>query len=371
MMIILLTPEYPPLCGGVGYYVYYLSRELRTLGLEPVIVIRGKSDRFFMEDNIPIYEVGCPGLAPINYPLIKGRIATLLNELGGDLLHIHSSTMPWIETTLPVIVTAHSNAWECTLKFHRPIKDLHALYRNLFLPIYRRVEAKLARNCNLLTVVSSSMRKEFLNLYQVDSQVVGNGVDLVKFNHGAAKKKLALYVGMFTIGKGILDLVDVASAIAVDFPDYVITMIGSGSLLGYLNRKIRKNGVKNIEIINHLPHSQLIKYYQEAELFVLPSYYEGLPTTILEAMACGLPVVATNVGGIPDQVEEGVNGYLVPPGRSDLLAERVCRLLGDAPLRKEMGRRSRLKAEKEFSWQSVAEKFKKIYTDCLYQSSKS
>jgi L-malate glycosyltransferase len=365
MKVILFTPEYPPRCGGVGYYVYYLSRALRELGIEPHVIIRGKKDRFFTEDHIPIYEVRCPGVAPLNYPFIKRRITTLLEELGGDLLHIHSSTMPWIETTLPVIVTAHSSAIESTLRFHRPVKDLHALYRNLLLPLYRQVEGTLVRRCNLLTVVSHSMRREFYQWYQIDSEIVGNAVDLIKFNSGKAKKNYVLYVGMFTIGKGILDLVEAAPAIARNFPGHAINMIGSGSLAGYLNRKIRKNGIKNLQIINHLPHSQLIKYYQEAGLFVLPSYYEGLPTTILEAMACGLPVVATDVGGIPDQVEEGVTGYLVPPGRPDLLAERMCRLLADASLRGEMGRRGRLKVEKEFSWQHVAEKFIMLYTHCL------
>jgi len=361
MKVILFTPEYPPRCGGVGYYVYYLARELFRIGVEPMVVIRGKVDRYVREDGIPLYEIDCPGVAPINYSWITGKIEALLNKLGGDLLHIHSSTMPLIKSRLPIMVTAHSNVAEATIKFHRPVKDLHALYRNLLLPVYRRVEGRLVRRCRLLTVVSQSLRNEFRKWYQVDSEVVGNGVDLERFQGTENKKGLALYVGMFTIGKGILDLIEAAPLVAKRFPDISINLIGTGSLRRHLLGKIKRNNVQNVKIIDHKPHSELIKYYQESLLFVLPSHYEGLPTTILEAMACGLPVVATEVGGIPDQVEDGVTGFLVPPGRPDLLADRICRLLADASLRDEMGRRGRLKVEKKFTWQRVGEKFITLY----------
>ncbi|MFX0135594.1 MAG: glycosyltransferase family 4 protein [Candidatus Hodarchaeota archaeon] len=363
MKIVLFTPEYPPNCGGIGYYVYYLVRELINEGIECEIIVRGKRDRFCRDDGISVYEVGAPGIAPLNFFLIKKKTEYLLKKIGADILHIHSSSMPFIETELPVIVTAHWCLAEGTKIFYRPIKDLDAIYRNIMLPIYCHVERKLAQKCDVLTVVSQSMKKEFLEHHEVDSHVIWNGVDINKFYPGSVKKeKIVLYTGMFRIGKGIVDLISASEGVTRKITDLKFVLVGAGPLGKYMKKQIKKKNLENISIINHLPHSELIQYYKKSSIYVLPTYYEGLPTTVLEAMACGLPVVATNVSGIPDEIDDGINGFLIPPKEPNLLAKKICTLMEDQSLRDEMGKHGRDKVEKQFIWKYVAERLLNIYS---------
>jgi len=140
MKIIFLTPEFPPFSGGIGYYVFYLTHFLLEYGVEPIVLIRGKKDRFRKQNGVDIYEIGCPGVAPLNSFIVKWKMERIIKNFKADICHIHASTMPWIESRTPVIVTAHSCAVEATGRFHRPIKDSHSLYRNLLLPIYKTME---------------------------------------------------------------------------------------------------------------------------------------------------------------------------------------------------------------------------------------
>ena len=95
-------------------------------------------------------------------------------------------------------------------------------------------------------------------------------------------------------------------------------------------------------------------YYEEADVFVLPSFAEGVPVVLMEAMALELPVVATRIAGIPELVEDGISGFVVAPGRADLLAGAIRRLAGDPHLRREMGRRGRERVLAEFEVNAIA-----------------
>lgn len=366
MKVVFLTPEYPQYCGGIGYYVYYLTRELRNFGIKCIIIIRGKKDQFYKDDGIPVYELGAPGIPPFNFPIFKKRIENLLKKIHADILNIHSSSMPFIETKMPIVVTAHCCMAEATKLFYRPIKDLEAIYRNILFPIYLYVEKKLVKRCHVLTVVSHSMQREFFMHYNVNSQVVFNGVDIHRFNVDAKDKdNTILFTGMLRIGKGILDLIEASPKIVKRCPGVVIKVIGKGPLKKYFIKRLQKHQIECIQVIEHLPHSELIQHYQKSLLYVLPSYSEGLPTTILEAMACGLPVVATNVGGIPDLIENGINGFLFPPRSPNILADKVCVIMQNQSLREEMGRNGRQKVENQFTWTHVANRFVQIYNDLI------
>jgi glycosyltransferase involved in cell wall biosynthesis len=99
-----------------------------------------------------------------------------------------------------------------------------------------------------------------------------------------------------------------------------------------------------VEIVGTISHrGALIDEYRAADVFVLPSYAEGFPNSVLEAMSVGLPVIATSVGGVPEIVQNGVTGIVVPPRSSDALAEAIKRLIGDEAARKAMGAAAREK----------------------------
>jgi glycosyltransferase involved in cell wall biosynthesis len=99
----------------------------------------------------------------------------------------------------------------------------------------------------------------------------------------------------------------------------------------------------------------------EADILVRPSLLEGMPLAVLEGMAAGLPVVASRVGGTPELVRDGETGFLVEPGDPEQLADRICRLIGDAGLRAAMGRRAREVVEQGYDWDAISRRTVEVY----------
>lgn len=135
------------------------------------------------------------------------------------------------------------------------------------------------------------------------------------------------------------------------------------SYYDYLEHKLVSLNISN-NITFHGPilHEQLVKFYQEADVFVQPSFSEALGMGIIEAMACQLPVVATKVGGIPEVVEDGKTGILVEPGESRALANAILELLSNEELRRKMGEIGRKRIE-SFSWDNIMTNLVSLYGD--------
>jgi glycosyltransferase involved in cell wall biosynthesis len=126
----------------------------------------------------------------------------------------------------------------------------------------------------------------------------------------------------------------------------------------------RDLGVESsVEFIDEVPLEGTVKSYQKASVFVIPSIQEGLCISGVEAMACGLPVVSTRCGGPEDYVEEGMNGFLVPPGNEELMADRIVQLLRDETMRARFGRKSREIVEAKFNTQKFRQILSEVYQE--------
>ncbi len=120
----------------------------------------------------------------------------------------------------------------------------------------------------------------------------------------------------------------------------------------------------NVVFTGYVPTNRTPLYYRAADIFVLPSFSEAFPLTLLEAGASGLPIVATNVGGVSDILHDGVNGLMTKTGDSEDLAGKIITLLDNNELRKEMGKKGQALA-KQYSWKIVAEETEKAYLDLI------
>jgi len=143
---------------------------------------------------------------------------------------------------------------------------------------------------------------------------------------------------------------------------------GAGPLRAGLEDTARKLKLRHrVRFLGQVPHEQLPSYFSAADVFVLPSVVnaqgetEGLGLVLAEAMACGTPCVASNVGGIPDLVKNGINGFLVPPADPQALAEKISLLLRDSALRERMGRQARAYVVENFSWEANAAKMLELF----------
>jgi glycosyltransferase involved in cell wall biosynthesis len=146
-----------------------------------------------------------------------------------------------------------------------------------------------------------------------------------------------------------------------EIADAMLILIGDGEEKERLEALSIKLGIqKSVQFIGEVPHEQIPSYMQQADIFVLPSISEGFPSVILEAMACGLPIVASRVGGIPDIITNDTNGYLVEVKDSTDLANKMIILLQDDVLRKKISDNNRLLVKK-YSWENVIFELEKIY----------
>jgi len=226
------------------------------------------------------------------------------------------------------------------------------------------LEHRILKRADLVTSVSYTVAEELRKLHRCEAQVIGNGVETEFFTPKESNDD-SLYVffsGRLIVEKGILDLVERAKYVCKAHPSVSFVLAGSGPLENSLRKLIqRKELQRNFLLLGEVDRNDILKCYQNSTIFVLPSIYESFPNTLLEAMACGIPVVATRICDAPRIVKDGENGFLVPPRDPLSLAQALLKLLEDEALRKKMGKACRDRVENLYSLDSLSGKILKCY----------
>ena len=179
---------------------------------------------------------------------------------------------------------------------------------------------------------------------------------------GRAGPVQVLFVGWLLEAKGVRELL----AAAKQLPDVRFTLVGPEEprFTATLEAELRALGDR-VRVLPAQPREEIFRLYREADVFVLPTWREGFPNVVIEAMAAGLPVVATPVGAIPEAIEDGRSGLLVPVRDANALEKALCRLIEDPALRAELGARARARVEAVFSFEAVVARLEAIYRELL------
>lgn len=283
------------------------------------------------------------------------RIRALVRELKPDLIHTHSFKAGMLGriaahvTGTPSMFTAHG--WAFT-------NGVPLIQRVIAVPC----EWLLSKVTSRIITVSEADHRLGLQ-YRVARQprmiTVLNGVDPLPApaRRFPADVPRIVMVGRFEPQKDQMLLVRALREVGQPFE---VWFIGDGSLRGRVEEEVRGLGladrVRFFGTCRNVP-----ELLEQADVFVLTSRYEGLPMSILEAMRAGLPVVATDVGGVSEAVREGVTGFLAPRGDSAVLRDRLAELLGDRELRLRMGAEGRRRFEQEFSSGIMVESTRLVY----------
>ena len=296
-----------------------------------------------------------------------------LNKIKPDIIHAH-----W---TLPqglVGITANRIfKMPCVTSIHG--SDVYGL-RSAFL---KALNAMVIRNSDVCTANSMATDRIARKVSGNDNiSVLPMGVDTELFSktHDVASLKkqfeiegpIILFVGRLIDWKGTAYLIKALPAVLQTFSEAKLFIVGSGPLKDELvNLAESLDLQKNVIFIDEMKQEKLVAFYSMADIFVLPSIVnengetEGLGVVLLEAMACELPVIGSDVGGIPDIIRNGQTGLLVRQKDSQELGNQIKRLLTDADLRKTLVSNGRNLTETQFSWEVVAEHFIEIYRDAL------
>jgi len=250
-------------------------------------------------------------------------------------------------------------------------------------PYYNRIAQKMygkvLNNADKIIANAANLREE-INAYAGRKlcDVVYRGVDVEKFNPTYKMKqarvilkidpndRVVLYVGNLIKSKGIYDLLFALKITLERFKDAKLYLIGPTFLDVDINQLITDMGLNGkVQYMGPKSHAELPLWYNACDFVVLPSYSEGMPNVVFEAMASAKPVVVTPVGGIPEVVENGVSGLLVEVGKIERLSEAMLRLLTEDGLAKIMGKNARKRIVQCYVDTQNVEKLKELLIDLL------
>lgn len=210
----------------------------------------------------------------------------------------------------------------------------------------------------------------------IRTPVIYNGIPTARFVSSAGqgmgeegKEMVLLHIGRFVPLKGHLLLIEAFDLSVKEYPWMQLWLVGDGELRPVVERAVSEKGLQEkvffLGIQDNVPN-----LLADCDLFVLPSDYEGVPLTVLEAMAAGKPVVSTRVGGVPELVEDELTGFLVPPRDPEALAQAILQLAKDHDLCRRMGQAGQRKAIERFDISRAARGYETLYFKLLKKCGK-
>lgn len=370
------TPNNPTRCPFIKEQVLQLSQHVpRITVLCPVprvpAFLKQSGRRFFtaalprgysLKDNqceviFPRY-VKLPGNLLLSWTrsrwcfLVEQTISRFASSCPVSLIHAHKGDI----TAFAAIRAARRHGLPCVVTYHG--SEVHEILAHRLKGwTFCRDAFRLA---DLNLPVSRALERILRANFQPQGmcQTLYLGVDQTLFyppETPNVRRKRVVFVGRIHIDKGIFDLLTAWRAVASKVPDARLSVIGQDYTHGLLSKRVHSLGLaESVEILGPLTNCQVAEILRESLVFCLPSYAEGTPVSAMEALAVGLPVVATRVGGIPEIVEHGRTGLLLDAGDTTALADGLLLLLRDRELCLQMGTAARRYAQEHLDARSTA-----------------
>jgi phosphatidyl-myo-inositol alpha-mannosyltransferase len=372
MKIALISPYDHSVAGGVGTHIRGLDRAFRALG-HHVKILAPASDESTLADNVMVISdhvvpVGISGSkARITLSLSVYRtVKRILKEEHFDVVHIHEPLVP----TLPIFVLRHTQG--VTIGTFHAYRESYAGY-DYTKVILRRLMHRL----DARTVVSPAVLPYITRYFPGDYQIIPNGIDPERFHADGLRpierfddgKLNILFLGRLDKRKGFRYLLAAFAQVKVRVPQARLIVAGAFSKEDKEKYvlQVRAEGLRDVKFVGYVSSEELPRYYRTAHVFCAPSTgFESFGLVLLEAMAAGTPIVASDIPGYHHVVTHGAEGLLVPPMDEEALADALVQLLRDDALRARLAARGRLTADK-YSWQRVAQSTLDLYQKCIAQ----
>jgi glycosyltransferase involved in cell wall biosynthesis len=265
----------------------------------------------------------------------------------------------------------------CGLVGKKLLKKPYVVWSQGHIPLGRKcVTTIVLRDADAVIALSDHMKEELQRMWPRDISIIPNGIDLQRFetvSQEAARSRLGigaderivLYVGRLDSVKGLPYLVEAINLVKQREPRAHLVLVGDGPEREKLELLVDSLGVsKYVRFVGRVEPEGVPVYLAAGDVFVLPSVREGFGIVILEAMAAELPIVATNVGGIPSIIENETNGFLVEPQDAAQIADKVSLILNSPQMKFNLSKNNREKVQK-YSWDSSITALEKVYSDCL------
>lgn len=363
MKILLLTTHIN--IGGVGFYTVNLAKYLRKMGHEPVVVSSGGDlEELLQKADARHIKMDLKTKAEFGFKVAKAilPLTRLVQKEGFDVIHAQTRVAQVAGgivskiTRVPIVSTGHG-----FFKHER-------LFRKLF-PFWG----------DKIIAISESVRGHLINDFHIDEKkitVVYNGIELDRFLRKNGKidqnmrDKMSLdrdltivgAIGRLSSVKGYIYLIKAFKKVAEKNKNARLLLVGEGDEKPKLEKEVKEAGLTN-KVIFESKKMATEDYLSVMDIFCQPSIKEGLGLALIEAMASGRACIGSNVGGIPEIIDDEIDGILVPPENPEALAEAITRLLSDAELKQTFSTRAPQKAQTKFSIEENARKTAEVYEE--------
>jgi glycosyltransferase involved in cell wall biosynthesis len=376
--------------GGPALHVAYLTAGLRERGYDTTLVAgslaRGEDSMAFVANGLDVDVVRIDQLgreiSPLRDLVATLRLARLIRRERPDILHTHTAKAGTVGRVAALLagrrappIVVHT--------FHGHV--LRGYFGPLRSRLFRLLERWLAARTTALIAVSPQVRDDLVSLgvatperfavirlgIELDQRVAGgqNGRLESRRYLGIPTDRFAVgWIGRMTAVKRTDDVLVAFKRLRDDGVDAVLCMVGDGPDREQLERRAHELGVVRDTLFLGY-QEDVAPFYAAFDALVLPSSNEGTPVSAIEALAAGRPVVATRVGGVPDVVQEGEDGFLVEPGATDELADRLAQLARDPALRERMGRVGRERVLPRYAVERLVDDVDRLYRSLLSEAS--
>jgi glycosyltransferase involved in cell wall biosynthesis len=382
LRVCIVSPLYHTSLGGVGRQAMALTEKLESLGVKVFVIARkmkGVPGCVF-SSRIPVHRAWA--FRPNVHILEEMSLSNLMISLSFclstaiilfkkrkeyDLVHFHGASLPLITNILPLKLYGKKVvAKVAAAKLGTEAGSLHGKYSflgQILIWMLRKVDCFIATSEEIKEGLLNDgyNRNKIVKIPNLIDQSVFYPFDektreQVRKDLGFSGETIATFTGRLVEGKGIGVLLAAWKKVAIDFNDICLFILGQGPFEKPSKKLCQELGIEEkvrfIGLVNDVR-----KYLAISDLFVFPSLHEGFPNSVLEAMACGLPVISTRIGGVIDVIKNGENGLLVEPGNVDQLADALKRLISDAEYASDLGKNALKTIQKNYDINTIANKY--------------
>jgi glycosyltransferase involved in cell wall biosynthesis len=372
--------------GGPALHVAYLTAGLRERGYDTTLVAgslaRGEDSMAFVADarDVEIVRIDELGreISPLRDLVATLRLARLIRRERPDILHTHTAKAGTVGRVAALLAGRHAPPI-VVHTFHGHV--LRGYFGPLRTRLFLLLERWLAAHTTALIAVSPQVRDDLVALgvapagrfvvirlgIELDERVAGeqNGRAESRRYLGIEPERFAVgWIGRMTAVKRTDDILVAFKRLREEGVDAVLCLVGDGPDRPHLEHRAHELGViRDTLFLGY--QEEVAPFYAAFDALVLPSSNEGTPVSAIEALAAGRPVVATRVGGVPDVVQEGEDGFLVEPGATGDLADRLAELARDPELRERMGRAGRERVLPRYAVERLVDDVDRLYRALL------
>ena len=390
MKILMLTWEYPPrIVGGIARVVNDLSKRLIKDGHEVTVVTYKEGNVPYYEDDkgVQVYRVDNFMINPnnfidwvmqMNFNLIAKANEIIAKNGTFDVIHAHDWLVAYAAKTLknsydiPIVSTIHATESGRNSGIHDEVQR----YIN-------DTEWMLTYESTEVIVNSNYMKRELQSLFGLPFEkinVVPNGININMFNsverdydfrrqYAADNEKIILFMGRLVYEKGIQHLISAMPKILSGYNDAKLIIAGKGGMTDELKAQVNAMGISNkVYFTGYMDAKQVCKMYKCADISVFPSTYEPFGIVALEAMLSGTPVVVSDIGGLNEIVQHGVDGMKSYAGNPNSLADSILALLYNPQLRDNVVKKAKSKVKNEYNWAKIAQDTHFTYQKAICQT---